>query len=1057
MKFLDFFIKGFGIYENVEVKGLSSGMNLYIGENEAGKSTLLSFIRDVLFGFETGRSQYNSYKPLGNAEHGGRISLVTDRDQKKYVIERGPGRATGNAVVTLPDGTHKGEEVIPELLPGITKDVYRSIYGFSLDELQDIGSLSGSDVSNRIYSYGVGAGPVSPVDVEGKLTAKMETFYKPGGSRPEVNTLFSEIAAVEENIKNLSKQTEEYFASKNKMPALDDEIESLEKNIANVQEQINLLEKLQNAWIKWEEINRSNDELANIPLIDSFPEDGVGRYNRCKENIAKSTDNLNRLNREIASIRDELSQLKIERQLIDAKAEIVSILQSREHYEKAKTDLPVIKSEEDHARQELSILLNNCGPGWTEARALSFDISLIAKEQINQMGKQLDQSERDLEAAKNRLEIANVNLSALEKDANDKEAKLKSAESSTISPQKLAEMGDAVRLARQNIITLERINFKKDATANRVKELEDERDSKEHSVKSGANSIVPVLSAIFAAICIIAGIAFFRSSSILSVLLIVIGVVVLGAGLYFYRQLKNQQAHVYFELESLNGRIQNGSKDIEESQAQISREQESIRKCSQMLNIAINTMQDVDHAEGNLQAEHDKSTRLDMARNSYEDIQKAVNAAKNEVERCRAQRTQCQMSYEDNLRKWKLWLEDKNLPASLSMDGVKELMRTIEAIRDKINQAQEKANRVQQMNNTVSDNEEKIRKLLSDCGRDVPETSLLIPALLKLQDDVEVAEANMQKQASMEKDVNRLVGERFDTENELQRYRDEANELMLIAGAADENEFHVRNKHFLRREELKAVLQNCNGNLKLIAGKMGTDELKSKLSATDKNTIEQSLQSLNEKLKEQRKKCDEKLQERGECKKSIEQLEKSDEQSIEQSKKEALYARLNNAASEWAALAICRALLEKTRERYEKERQPKVIQSASDIIKRMTNGVYIRVLSPLGQQRFEMETSSEERKEVGVLSRGTREQLYLAIRFGLIKEYSGEPLPVIMDDILVNFDPKRVMEAAKSILELSETHQVLFFTCHPEIKDLFLGLNSQIPLYNVRQGKILAN
>jgi uncharacterized protein YhaN len=533
--------------------------------------------------------------------------------------------------------------------------------------------------------------------------------------------------------------------------------------------------------------------------------------------------------------------------------------------------------------------------------------------------------------------------------------------------------------------------------------------------------------------------------------------VVLGAGLYFYRQLKNQQAHVYFELESLNGRIQNGSKDIEESQAQISREQESIRKCSQMLNIAINTMQDVDHAEGNLQAEHDKSTRLDMARNSYEDIQKAVNAAKNEVERCRAQRTQCQMSYEDNLRKWKLWLEDKNLPASLSMDGVKELMRTIEAIRDKINQAQEKANRVQQMNNTVSDNEEKIRKLLSDCGRDVPETSLLIPALLKLQDDVEVAEANMQKQASMEKDVNRLVGERFDTENELQRYRDEANELMLIAGAADENEFHVRNKHFLRREELKAVLQNCNGNLKLIAGKMGTDELKSKLSATDKNTIEQSLQSLNEKLKEQRKKCDEKLQERGECKKSIEQLEKSDEQSIEQSKKEALYARLNNAASEWAALAICRALLEKTRERYEKERQPKVIQSASDIIKRMTNGVYIRVLSPLGQQRFEMETSSEERKEVGVLSRGTREQLYLAIRFGLIKEYSGEPLPVIMDDILVNFDPKRVMEAAKSILELSETHQVLFFTCHPEIKDLFLGLNSQIPLYNVRQGKILAN
>ena len=43
------------------------------------------------------------------------------------------------------------------------------------------------------------------------------------------------------------------------------------------------------------------------------------------------------------------------------------------------------------------------------------------------------------------------------------------------------------------------------------------------------------------------------------------------------------------------------------------------------------------------------------------------------------------------------------------------------------------------------------------------------------------------------------------------------------------------------------------------------------------------------------------------------------------------------------------------------------------------------------------------------LSRGTGEQLYLALRFGLIEEFAGqaEPLPVVMDDILVNFDVER--------------------------------------------------
>ena len=74
--------------------------------------------------------------------------------------------------------------------------------------------------------------------------------------------------------------------------------------------------------------------------------------------------------------------------------------------------------------------------------------------------------------------------------------------------------------------------------------------------------------------------------------------------------------------------------------------------------------------------------------------------------------------------------------------------------------------------------------------------------------------------------------------------------------------------------------------------------------------------------------------------------------------------------------------------------------------------------------------------EVGIpgLSRGTSEQLYLALRFGLVQHFvetSGEPLPIVMDDILVNFDEDRAARAARSIEELSKTCQVIYFTCHP--------------------------
>ena len=73
------------------------------------------------------------------------------------------------------------------------------------------------------------------------------------------------------------------------------------------------------------------------------------------------------------------------------------------------------------------------------------------------------------------------------------------------------------------------------------------------------------------------------------------------------------------------------------------------------------------------------------------------------------------------------------------------------------------------------------------------------------------------------------------------------------------------------------------------------------------------------------------------------------------------------------------------------------------------------------------------------LSRGTREQLYLALRFGLVREFGehAERLPVVVDEVLVNFDPERARLAAEAFATLAETNQVLVFTCHPETVDLF--------------------
>ena len=56
MRIEEFHIDGFGRFENLRVTGLGPGLSIILGRNESGKSTLLAFLRAVLFGLP-GRKQ----------------------------------------------------------------------------------------------------------------------------------------------------------------------------------------------------------------------------------------------------------------------------------------------------------------------------------------------------------------------------------------------------------------------------------------------------------------------------------------------------------------------------------------------------------------------------------------------------------------------------------------------------------------------------------------------------------------------------------------------------------------------------------------------------------------------------------------------------------------------------------------------------------------------------------------------------------------------------------------------------------------------------------------
>ena len=90
MKINNLKINGYGKLSNKEIK-LDKKINIIYGKNEAGKSTLLSFISSIFYGASKNKNgkeicDYEKYMPWNQDEFSGKISYELDNGEKYEVF-----------------------------------------------------------------------------------------------------------------------------------------------------------------------------------------------------------------------------------------------------------------------------------------------------------------------------------------------------------------------------------------------------------------------------------------------------------------------------------------------------------------------------------------------------------------------------------------------------------------------------------------------------------------------------------------------------------------------------------------------------------------------------------------------------------------------------------------------------------------------------------------------------------------------------------------------------------------------------------------------------------
>jgi uncharacterized protein YhaN len=319
--------------------------------------------------------------------------------------------------------------------------------------------------------------------------------------------------------------------------------------------------------------------------------------------------------------------------------------------------------------------------------------------------------------------------------------------------------------------------------------------------------------------------------------------------------------------------------------------------------------------------------------------------------------------------------------------------------------------------NEAREIEAEIRKLTGKneiTQADIDQRAADLDLLLKMNDSLRsIDEAVVHAEA----DLVRI-------DQQLQEVESNIAALLAEAAAQTQGEFLQRAEVFKQRQQLLKELEKIPVETAepLMLFDMRADE-------------EAAFQAAQGELAELEQRLVQARHETGRVEERITMMEHSEERSRALSRQETILARIDEAAEQWAVITLCRALLDETRKIYETERQPEVLRQASAFFSVMTEGRYVRVIAPLDGGEIQVERADGFRLAPQLLSRGTAEQLYLSMRLALIREYANhvDPLPVVFDDIFVNFDPDRSRTSFKALRELCSTHQVLLFTCHPHL------------------------
>lgn len=1022
MRFRRLSLDAYGPFTGVTLDlsaGGGNGLHLIYGPNEAGKSSALRAIVELLFGMapSTPAAHLHPASAL-------RLSALIERDGKELGFVRRKKRK--DSLFSL-DEQPLEEARLARFLNGLDAASFERLFGLDHQRLQDGAeeTLSGKgDVGEALFDAGASGRSVHQVKLS--LAKEAEELYKDRGQNPKLNRLLALYAEQKKRAKDSQHSPEKYEEQQAVVRDKRREAEARRGELSRLRAQKEHAAKLRSVLSSVSERDRKSAQRAALGEVPSLRRDLGAERERLSSLLQEAERDARRLGQKCAEAESKRQALPEPSPLLAMPEDAVRTVERLiGGAQKSIDDLPKRQGEARTLRDAIETRLPRLGLGGDLERALAHAPPVAEQARLQALGREFQGISLKLENAERELPDARAKVEGLTAGLQQARAARRIAREALL-PSELIERFDGELGQAEEAV---------EAVGTKIAEREREREAFAHQLellkgREGVPSAALVTEARAQRDARLREAQELAADPKRKALDLCLPLAALAQAASYADTLADRlrsEAQRVADAEALEQRLAQCERERQRlSEADADARAKLIEVSARWQRVA----QDLGSSE---LLPREAARLLQDEREAWRE----VAHLEQELSRAHAALAAAEVRKEDAARalaswqrEWRSAVAPLGLPETARPEQALALLGALAELTLQREKLADMERRVLGIQRDIGLFAGKVRELTEVFA---PELTALSPpeAALRLLEQHRKASDAARERQSVEAELRRYQRELAEAEARRHQQRAALAELCREAGVAQVSELLDLEERAARARALDAEIEQLDARLSEIGEGEDVAALIGEARRSDRGAIAARIDELEDLIGAREEETRELEREVTKLELGLRAYEGPDAADAAQVLS-ATVASLAEHASAWARRRVAAAVLERVIEQYRERNQGPVLSRASQLFERLTLGRFARLQVGIEETRLECVEHGGKRLELEQLSRGTRFQLFLALKLASLEQYikTAPPLPLVLDDVLVEWDDERSRVALEVLAEVSERLQILLFTHH---------------------------